>query len=307
MPTGKRIVFTGGSGKAGRHVIPVLRTAGHTVLNLDLNPLPNPDGKGINEDVYTLKTDLTDSGQVFNALTSHPSMAGYAGATLPTPPDVVIHFGAFARNMIVPDNTTFQANVTSTYNVIEAACKLGVKKIIIASSETTYGVCFAQGDKKQDHFPQSEDDVVVPEDSYALSKICGERIADTFALRFGVDIYALRIGNVVEPHEYETLFPTWVSQPEIRLRNAWSYIDARDLGQICAKCIEKDGLGFQIFNATNDTITTKQPTAEVLRKYVPEAKITRPMGEYEAPLSNKKIRDVLGFREEHNWQKYYKP
>jgi len=45
--------------------------------------------------------------------------------------------------MITPDNETFPANVTSTYNVIKAACKLGVKKIIIASSETTYGVRFA--------------------------------------------------------------------------------------------------------------------------------------------------------------------
>jgi nucleoside-diphosphate-sugar epimerase len=307
MPSGKRIVFTGGSGKAGRHVIPVLRKAGHTVLNLDLNPLPNPDGQGVNEDVYTVKTDLTKSGQVFNALTSHPSMSGYAGATLPTPPDVVIHFGAYARNMIVPDNETFQANVTSTYNVVEAACKLGVKKIILASSETTYGICFAQGDVKPDHLPLSEDDEVVPEDSYALSKVCGERIGATFARRFGVDIYALRIGNVIEPSEYASLFPSFVGQPDTRLRNVWSYIDARDLGQICVRCIEKDGLGFQVFNATNDTITTMEPTAEILKKYVPDAKITRELGEYEAPLSNKKIRDVLGFKEEHNWRKYYQP
>jgi nucleoside-diphosphate-sugar epimerase len=44
--------------------------------------------------------------------------------------------------MVVPDSETFAANVRSTYNVIEAACKLGVKKILIASSETTYGVVF---------------------------------------------------------------------------------------------------------------------------------------------------------------------
>jgi hypothetical protein len=51
-------------------------------------------------------------------------------------------FAAYARNMLVPDNEYFRANVMSTYNVIEAACKLGVKKIIIASSETTCRVCF---------------------------------------------------------------------------------------------------------------------------------------------------------------------
>ena len=32
---GKRIVFTGGSGKAGRHVVPYLLDKGHKVLNVD--------------------------------------------------------------------------------------------------------------------------------------------------------------------------------------------------------------------------------------------------------------------------------
>ena len=51
--------------------------------------MPFPDPKA---DVYTLKTDLTDSGQVFNALTSHFNMSGYNEGPVPGPPDVVIHF-----------------------------------------------------------------------------------------------------------------------------------------------------------------------------------------------------------------------
>lgn len=153
--TGKRIVFTGGSGKAGRHVIPYLLSRGHSVLNLDLIPLPHPS-------VYTLKTDLTDAGQVFNAMTSNFHINHYENSrhsdTVPVGPiDAVIHFAAYARNMLVPDNECFRGNVLSTYNVIEAACKLGVKKVIIASSETTYGVCFAQGDSDYHSFPLEED------------------------------------------------------------------------------------------------------------------------------------------------------
>lgn len=62
---------------------------------------------------------------------------------------------------------------------ILVACKLGVKKIIIASSETTYGVCFAQGDADYHSFPLEEDYDIDPEDSYALSKVCGEKISRT--------------------------------------------------------------------------------------------------------------------------------
>ncbi len=66
----KRIVFTGGSGKAGRHVVPWLQAKGYDILNLDLKPLDCP---GVN----TLITDVTDSGQVFNALSMHFDFAGF--------------------------------------------------------------------------------------------------------------------------------------------------------------------------------------------------------------------------------------
>ena len=125
---------------------------------------------------------------------------------------------------------------------------------MIASSETTYGVCFAEGDKDFHAFPLEEDYDVDPMDSYGLSKVCNEKTARAFAMRYGADIYALRIGNVIEPHEYER-FKTFAADPPMRKRNAWSYIDARDLGEIVRLCLEKDGLGFQVFNATNDTIT----------------------------------------------------
>jgi len=291
-----RIVFTGGSGKAGRHVVPWLKAKGHEILNLDLKPLDCP---GVN----TLITDVTDSGQVFNALSMHFGFQGYETPGGPRKVDAVVHFAAIPRVLIEPDNVTFQKNVVSTYNVIEAAVKLDIRKIVIASSETTYGVCFAEGDKDFHCFPLEEDYDVDPMDSYGLSKLVNEKTARAFAMRYGADIYALRIGNVIEPHEYGP-FKTYAENPPLRKRNAWSYIDARDLGQIVHLCLEKDGLGFQVFNATNDTITANEPTEQFLKRWAPNTPITRPMGEWEAPLSNRKIREVLGFKEEHNWRKY---
>ena len=294
----KRIIFTGGTGKAGKHAVPHLLAKGYKILNVDLKPLPLP---GVN----TLIADLTDSGQAFNALTTHFGFDGFEQGHAPTAPDAVVHFAAIPRVLIEPDNKTYAANVMSTYNVIEAAMKLGVKKVIIASSETTYGVCFAEGDKDFHSFPLEENYDSDPMDSYGLSKVVNEKTARAFAMRYGADIYALRIGNVIEPHEYD-MFPGFIAKPETRKRNAWSYIDARDLGEIVHLCIEKDGLGYQVFNAVNDTITTKEPTAEILKRFCPDVKVTRAMGEFEGPLSNKKTREVLGFKEAHNWRQYVK-
>jgi UDP-glucose 4-epimerase len=219
--------------------------------------------------------------------------------------DTVIHAAALKQVPTAEYNPfeCIKTNVIGAQNVIEAAMKLGVRKVIVASSETTYGVCFAEGDKDYHHFPLDEDYDSDPMDSYGLSKVLNEKTARAFAMRYGADIYALRIGNVIEPHEYP-MFKGFLDNPMTRKRNAWSYIDARDLGQIVHLCIEKDGLGYQVFNAVNDTITTREPTAEFMKKYVPQIPLKRPMVGNEAPLSNAKIRKVLGFREEHDWRKY---
>ncbi|KIX03485.1 uncharacterized protein Z518_07038 [Rhinocladiella mackenziei CBS 650.93] len=296
----QRIVFTGGSGKAGRHVISYLIQHGYEVLNLDLMPLPSDISN-----VHTIKTDLTQSGQVFNGISSHFKLTQPFREPLLRPPDAVVHFGAYARNMIVPDDETFRVNVLATYNVIEAACKLGVKKIIVASSIATYGVTFAEGDVDYLSFPIEEILNVEPMDTYAISKLCGEIVARGFARRFGVDIYMLRLGNIIAPEEHEAAFRAYVEEPGAWKGHGWSYIDVRDLGQMCDLCVKKDGLGFQIFNATNDEITNANPTEEFLKKECPRTLFTREMGKHEAPVSNRKAKELLGFKEKHGWRSAY--
>src|SRR3954454_20341316 len=122
----KRIMFTGGSGKAGRHVVQYLVEQGCQVLNIDMKPLDNPKAR-------TLITDITDSGQVFNALTHYTGLHEFDPDLRAQPIDAVVHFAAIPRIMITPDNELYRINVMGTYNIIEAAVKLGIKKIIIAS------------------------------------------------------------------------------------------------------------------------------------------------------------------------------
>ncbi|QEN87848.1 NAD(P)-dependent oxidoreductase [Labrys sp. KNU-23] len=295
----KRIMFTGGSGKAGRHVVKDLLDHGYQVLNIDTRPLDDPR-------VRTLIADITDAGQVFNALSSYMGTHEFDASLRPQKVDAVVHFAAIPRIMIVPDNEVFRVNALGTYNVIEAATKLGIRKVVIASSETTYGVVFAHEHRNPAYFPLDEDYDVDPMDSYALSKVVNEKTARTFALREGIDIYALRIGNVIIPEDYTENFPKWFADPGFRKRIAWSYIDARDLGQITRLAIEKEGLGFQVFNAVNDETSSNLPTAELLRRFYPEVPVKGALGEYETLLSNKKARELLGFREEHPWRRYVK-
>lgn len=297
-PTG-RVMFTGGSGKAGKHVVQYLVDHGYQVLNLDTKPLDNPK-------VRTLITDICDSGQVFNALSSYMGLHEFDPSLRPQQVDAVVHFAAIPRIMITPDNEVFRVNAMGTYNVVEAAVKLGIRKVIIASSETTYGLVFANEPKDPEYLPLDEEYDVDPMDSYALSKVVNEKTARAFATRSGYDIYALRIGNVIEPHEYAQNFPKFFKDPGGRKRIMWSYIDARDLGEMVRLCLEKDGLGFQVFNTGNEDCSSNLPTAELLSRFYPRVKVKHKLGKFEALFSIRKAKEMLGFAPQHSWRKYVK-
>jgi nucleoside-diphosphate-sugar epimerase len=292
-----RILFTGGSGKAGRHVVADLAARGHRVLNLDRVALNHPG-------VHDLVADITDAGQMFSAMHSHACYSELETGEGARTFDAVVHFAAVPRHLMCPDTETWRVNVLGTYNVLEAAVKMGVRKIVVASSETTYGVCFSDGVTPPKHLPLDEEYDIDPMDTYGMSKKVNEVTARSFQRRSGADIYALRIGNVIEPHEYETLFPGFFANPDLRLRNAFCYIDARDLGQIVARCLMTDGLGFQVFNAANDGHSVHLATEDLLARYYPHVPVIRPMGAQDGFLTNRKIRDMLGFVEEHPWTRY---
>jgi nucleoside-diphosphate-sugar epimerase len=296
--TKPKIFVTGGSGKAGKHLIPYLLEKGFSVVNADLVPL-------LMDGVDNINLDVTDSGQLFNALSGYANIPELKSGEGPKNFKAVVHLAAIPRVLIKPDNETFRINTLGTYNVIEAATKLGIKKIIFASSETTYGFCFAQGNPIPKYLPIEEDYETNPTDSYGLSKVLNEQTGKAFQKRTGIDIYALRIGNIIEPNEYHR-FEEFCKNPSVRLRNLFNYIDARDLAQAIELCIKKDGLGYEVFNVTHDINSVSLTTEEIIKNFFPNVKIRREMEKYDSILSSRKIRNVLGFKPIHDWNKYLK-
>ena len=290
-----RVFFTGGSGKAGRHAIRHLVAQGHRVVNGDLVPLGDPG-------VADLHIDLTDAGQVFNALSAFASVDELESAAGVPRYDAVVHFAAIPSLLLRPDNETFRINVLSTYNVIDAAVTLGIRKVIFASSETTYGICFAEGEVRPEYVPIDEEHPTVPHDSYAMSKVVNEATARSFQARSGIDVYGLRINNVIEPHEYETKFPAFVADPGQRRRNIFAYIDARDLGHMVDCCLRTDGLGYEVFNVSNDDTSVGIPSDEVYERFYPDVPLRRELGRYETFYANDKAKRLVGFAPRESWR-----
>ncbi len=128
----KRVLFTGGSGKAGKHATEYLVAQDHRVLNVDLVPLEF-------EGVKTLNADITDSDQMFNAMTSYAGWDEMEMGTGAPNFDAVVHFAAVPRILISHDNETFRVKTIEAYNVIESAVKSFLSRRAKSGHSTSNG------------------------------------------------------------------------------------------------------------------------------------------------------------------------
>jgi nucleoside-diphosphate-sugar epimerase len=244
---------------------------------------------------------LTDAGQVFSALTSYTGLDELQPSLKAQPIDAIVHLAAIPRILLVPDNEVFRINTLATYNVLEAASKLGIPKVVFASSEAAYGIDFADTHRDPAYFPIDEEHPVIPMDAYGLSKVCNERTAEAFQLRTGMDVYGLRIGDVMAPYDYAK-FPEWTTRPEIREREAWAYVDIRDVAQAVRLAVETDGLGFDVFNVAAGESACVEPIRNLVRRFYPNVPIREPLDEFGSLLSNRKAVSLLGFKQAYHWR-----
>jgi nucleoside-diphosphate-sugar epimerase len=274
-----RIVVTGGSGKAGRAVVADLTGAGHDVLSVDLNASLDPDAP-------TLAVDLTDLGETLETL---------AGA------DAVVHLAAVPAPGVRPDGATFENNMMSTYNVFTAAARLGLQRVVWASSETLIGLPF---DREQPRYaPIDEDHPLLPESHYALSKLAGEAIAEQFARWSGIPFVALRISNIMEEHDYAR-FPGFWDDPTLRAWNLWGYVDARDVAQAVRRSLTADVAGARAYLvAAADTCMTR-PSADLLAEVYPDVPVRDGVEGHTTLLSIERASAELGYDPAHSWRDY---
>ncbi|HUG09366.1 MAG TPA: NAD(P)-dependent oxidoreductase [Opitutaceae bacterium] len=203
----KRVIVTGGSGKAGHWIVKHFVESGYDVINVDVRRPAAPLCR-------TIVADLTQLGQVVSAFSAHASgnRASYDG---------VVHMAAIPRAHENPNDEIFRLNSLATYNVLEACGLLGIRKAVIASSESSYGICFANDFFEPQYLPIDEAHPQLPEDTYGLTKVVNEVTAAMFHRRDGTQILSFRIGNVVCPEDYAGL-KTRLDHPEDRLRILWS-------------------------------------------------------------------------------------
>ncbi len=282
----KKIVVTGGSGRLGQFVIRDLLAHGYQVLSLDRVP---PREKLCT----SWLVDLRHSGDLFEAL------RGAYG---------VVHLGAYQAPNLAPDAETLSNNVSSTYNVLRAAADVGVKKIVIASSTAAFGFIYATKLWAPEYLPLDEQHPSTPQDSYGLSKVLSEQIADSIVtVHRDLTISSLRFPGVNFDLSYESFRDRW-RNPRTRASGFWTYIDPRDAAATSRLALEANFKGHEVFIASAAKNCMIQPTLELVKKYLPKgAKLKKASGTHWSCVDSSKARRMLGFKPQHLWQSYLKP
>jgi nucleoside-diphosphate-sugar epimerase len=273
------ICVTGASGRAGRATVAELLAHGHDVIATDVRAPEQDLG------VPVLRADLTDYGQALEALD---------GA------DAVVHLANIPAPGIHPPVHTFTANTAMNYNVFNAATRLGLRRVVWASSETTLGLPF---DTPPRYAPVDEGHYPYPTTSYALSKVTAETLAGHLSAWSGIPFVALRFSNILGPAEYPR-FPSYWPDPAARRWNLWGYIDERDAAASCRLALDADVTGATSYIiAAADTVMNR-PSADLLRETYPDTPLARDIGEYETLLSIDAAKQAVAFTPRHSWRNH---
>lgn len=194
-----KCIVTGGAGFIGSHLSELLLKEGHHVLALD--DLSNGQEKNLQsfQDhpcFIFQKLDIRDASALEKAFENV---------------DWVFHLAGLAD--IVPSIESpkdyYEVNVNGTFNVLEAAKKAQVKRLVYAASSSCYGLAT--------EFPTPETAEISPEYPYALTKFLGEELVLHWAKVYRLPALSLRLFNVYGPRSrtngtYGAVFGVFLAQ-----------------------------------------------------------------------------------------------
>ena len=283
----KNSIITGGAGFVGSNLVDRLVSSGHKVIVLD----NFVSGKKSNlshhskKFVKIIKIDISDK-----SLDKYFKKADY-----------IFHLAALAQ--IIPSfkdpNKYFKNNVIGTLNVLKAAKKVKIKKLIYAASSSCYGA-----PKK---FPTSEKDKIDLKHPYAETKFIGEELVMRYASKFKMPNISFRFFNVYGPRlnvsgQYSAVIGNFLSQTKTRKpltvvgdgKQTRDFIHVDDLINAFIQVIKSKSVN-KIYNLGSGKRTSINTIAKIFggkKKFVP----IRP-GEPKNSVAN-----IKKIKKEINWK-----
>ena len=310
-------LVTGGAGFIGSHIVERLLKDGHNVRVLDnfssgkLENLSFTSPYAVRSTQYELvRGDIRDSATCLKSCTGI---------------DYVLHQAALRsvpKSMTMPHEYN-AVNIDGTVNILEAALKSKVKRVVMASSSSVYG--------DVTKFPEKETDMPLLISPYALTKLAGEYYSRVFSENYGLETVNLRYFNVFGPKqslddEYAVVIPKFITcmlnneQPPIhgdgKQSRDFTYIDNVVEANILAATIPttyhlqpttKHSVFCEIFNVAcgsdNSILELVTTLNKIMGKQIkPRFTPVRPGDVYKSLADISKIKSMLGYKPKVNFE-----
>tara|TARA_Y100000592_G_scaffold101195_2_gene186735 strand:+ start:6233 stop:7135 length:903 start_codon:yes stop_codon:yes gene_type:complete len=280
-----KVLVTGGAGFIGSNLVDKLIDRGYDVTIID--NMSTGHEKNINKKAKFVLCDMFSDIKLLEE-----SMKGV---------EVVFHLAALARVQPSIENPLpfNDANITGTLNVLFAAHKAGVKRVVYSASSSAYG--------DAERMPQLETDPTNPLSPYGLQKFVGEQYCKMFTEVYGLDTCSLRYFNVYgERMNFEGAYKTVVAVFTEQALNGEKLNIVNDgeqrrdftyVGDVCQANIlaglHADRLEGNVFNIGNGDNFSVNELAKMFDRPVKYGE--KRIEPFETLADNTKARNVLGW------------
>lgn len=255
-----RYLVTGAAGFIGRSIAQRLLDQGHFVRGIDNLSTGKRENLRDLDRLDFIAADITDTDAITRACEGI---------------DIVFHEAALAsvpRSVLEPAPTN-HANVTGTVEVLNAARKNGVRRIVYAGSSSAYG--------DSPTLPKREDMLPNPISPYAVSKLAGEHYMASFYQVYGLETVTIRYFNVFGPYQdpnsqYSGVLARFIpmmlrgEEPIIHgdgeQSRDFTFIENVVNANLLAAAAPAEKVAGKVLNVATGTRVTLNETAEILKK-----------------------------------------
>lgn len=295
-----RFLVTGGAGFIGSHIVVRLLKDGHFVRVLDNFSTGKRENLNFSGNLQLATCDIIE-GDIRDKSTCDIACRDI---------DFILHQAALRsvpKSMQDPESYN-EVNINGTLNILQAAARHKIRRLVFASSSSVYG------DTGQ--FPEKESDYPLLISPYALSKLAGEYYCRIFSEHFNLETACLRYFNVFGPRqalddEYAVVIPKFIhcilndKRPPIfgngKQSRDFTYIDNVVQANILAATTP--GIKHEVFNVANGRDNTVLQLVESLNRIFgkniePEFLPVRAGDVFRTCADIAKIKGMLGYNPE---------
>ena len=295
-----RVLVTGGCGRLGRYVTAELSDSCR-VTTLDLaEPALN---------LPHVRLDILDLPGLRKTFVGH---------------DAIVHLAALDGHLEVAPESFFSVNAVGTWNVLEAAFDAGVKRVVVASSNSATGLSHTERGRRPRYLPLDEAHPTRPTHAYGLSKLVNELTAESFARRNTMAVACIRPTYIMFPElvpfiaarvqgAAQEAAPTATQAPPAvaaALREPLSplraYVEPSDLARLFRLALEHEGTPYDLFYGSAEDSFEPQPTLPYIERMFGMIPEVRKPSLYErnphaSAIDCSHAREVLGWAPTSDW------